>query len=202
VVHAWPLESHVPAADPEPAPQDRLSQSAFLWQACPLVAHVPVVDPEPAPQRPAPQSASAWHTAPALHRPVWPAPPHVPRPQSAVVWHATAIGEQVPAPQVPSPQSAFDLQVTGEHVLVAQVPSQSESALHSQIPFTHAWPAGQSLFFEHVGCWHVPLALPTHANDPFGQSALAPQGSLHWPVPPPVDPWQVAEKPQSRSEMH
>ncbi len=48
----------------------------------------------------------------------------------------------------------------------------------------------------------MPVVAPPHANDGFGQSALVPHGSLHWPTAPPVAPTHVPPKPQSTLLMH
>ena len=48
----------------------------------------------------------------------------------------------------------------------------------------------------------MPAVAPVHANDPFGQSALVPHASWHWPIAPVFEPPHVAVTPQSAFAMH
>jgi hypothetical protein len=170
----------------------------------PLVAHVPPVAPDPLPQvPPMPHAAFEWQLPPGLHMPVWPVPPQVPSPQSLEEWQGRKFAAHVPPPHVPLPHWVLAVHRIGEQVVAPQVPP-----LHSEFPVqvhafcTHARPMPQSLSMAQGVCPHVPVAAPWHVNDPFGQSALVPHGSLQRPTAPGLEPTHVAEKPQSASLMH
>ena len=81
-------------------------------------------------------------------------------------------------------------------------PLQSAALVHAHAPPTHARPVPHWELDVHVVWPHVPAVAPVHANDPFGQSALVPQASWHWPIAPVFEPPHVAVTPQSAFAMH